>query len=95
MRAKRIVLLLIAASLVSVLIAVVSLLYREAIMYADFEADRFGFPYYWIEHVTDTYAGRTDFWNIAVWNFAVDFILFFAVGCVVLCLALVWKSKRG
>ena len=95
MGVKSIVFLLIVAALVSVLVVVGGLLYHQPLRYADYEADRLGFPYYWIEHVTATFAGRTDFWNIAVWNFAVDFILFFAVGCVAFCLALVWKSKRG
>ena len=95
MGAKSVLFLLIVAALVSVLVMVGGLLYQQPLRYADYEADRFGFPYYWIEHVTATFAGRTDFWNIAVWNFVVDFILFFAVGCVVFCLALVWKSKKG
>jgi hypothetical protein len=95
MRTKRIVLLLVAVAFVSVLITIGSLLYRQPLRYADYEADRFGFPYYWIEHLTSTFAGRTDFWNIEILNFAVDFILFFLVGCVALCLILVWKSKRG
>jgi hypothetical protein len=95
MRAKRIVLLLIAASLVSVVIAVVSLLYRQAIRYADFEADRFGFPYYWIEHVKETFAGRADYWRIETSNLSMNIVLFFLVSIAVLFLRLVWKSRKS
>ena len=95
MRVRTIVFLLIATALVSVLVVAVGLLHRQRLEYADYEADQFGFPYYWIEHVTATFAGRTDSWNMEVWNFAVDFILFLAVGCVALCLALALKSKRS
>lgn len=95
MRAKRIALLLIVAASVSVLITVGSLLYCQIIEYADFEADRFGFPYYWIEHVKATFAGRTDHWNIETSNLAVNIVLFFMVSFVVLSLTLVWKSKKS
>lgn len=93
MRAKRIVLLLIAAGLVSVVIAVGSLLYRQAIKYADFEADRFGFPYYWIEHVKVNFAGRADYWSIQTSNLAMNIVLFFLVSIAVLSLPLVWKER--
>jgi hypothetical protein len=97
MRAKRIVLLLIAAGLVSVFIAVGGLLYRQAIRYADFGADRFGFPYYWIEHVKETFAGRADYWSIETSNLAMNIVLFFLVSIAVLSLPLVWKerARRG
>lgn len=86
MKAKRIVILLIAAGLISVVIAVGSLLYRLAMNYADFEADRFGFPYYWIEHVKATFTGRADYWSIETSNLALNIALFFLVSIAVLFL---------
>ena len=95
MRAKHIPLLMIVAVLVSVLTTVGGLLYRQIIEYADFEADRFGFPFYWIEHVKATFAGRTDHWNIETSNLAVNIVLFFMVSFAILSLILVWKTKRS
>jgi hypothetical protein len=95
MRAKRIVFLLVVAAMVSVLITVGSLLHSQAVEYSDYRTDRFGFPYYWIEHVTMTFAGRTDYWNIATSNLAMNIVLFFIISFGALCLTLVWKSKRS
>jgi hypothetical protein len=95
MRAKRIAFLLIAAAFVSVLITVGSLLYRQVIEGSDYRADRFGFPYYWMEHVTVTFSGRTDYWNISIANLVMNVVLFFMVGIAALCLILILKSKRN
>jgi hypothetical protein len=95
MKGKPVVLLLISATLVSVVATVGGLLYRKTVRDADFEAERFGFPYYWREHVTATFGGRADIWNTETWNFATNFILFFAASCGALLLAFVWKSKRS
>jgi hypothetical protein len=95
MRAKHIALLLIVAALISVLITVGSLLYRQVIRYADFEADRFGFPYYWIEHVKETFSGRTDRWNVEPSNLAMNIALFFVVSFAVLSLSLAWKPRKS
>jgi hypothetical protein len=93
MRAKRIVLILIAASLISAVIAVGNLLYRQAIKYADSEADRFGFPYYWIVHVKATFAGPADYWNIETSNLAMNIVLFFLVSIAVLSARAFFHSK--
>jgi hypothetical protein len=95
MRVKQIVLLVIAASLVSVVITVGGLLYRQAIRYADFEADGFGFQWYWIEHVKATFAGRADYWSIKTSNLAANIVLFFLVSIAVLSLPLVWKPRKS
>lgn len=95
MRVKRVALLLIVAALVSVLIAVGGLLYRQAIRYADFEADRFGFPYYWIEHVKENFAGPTDYWNIETSNLAINIALFFVASFAVLSLSLARKPRKS
>jgi len=49
MRVKPVVLLIVVVVLASVLATFGGLLYRQTLRYIDFEADRFGFPYYWIE----------------------------------------------
>jgi hypothetical protein len=95
MRAKRIVFLLVAAAFVSVLITVGSLLYRQVIDGSDYRADRFGFPYYWIEHVTVTFSGRTDYWNISTANLAMNVVLLFTVSIAAMSLTLIFKSRRS
>jgi len=95
MKARRIVFLLVAAAFVSVLITVGSLLYSQAIRHEDYWADRFGFPYYWMEHVTVTFSGRTDYWNISTSNLAMNVVLFFTVSIVAMCLTLIFKSRRS
>ena len=95
MRAKHIVFLLVAAAFVSVFITVGSLLYRQVIEGSDYRADRFGFPYYWIEHVTVTFSGRTDYWNISTSNLAMNVVLLYTVSIAALCLTLIFKSKRS
>jgi len=95
MRMKRIVLPLVAAAFASVLITVGSLLYRQVIESSDYRADRFGFPYYWIEHVTVTFSGRTDYWNISTSNLAINVALLFTVSSVAMSLTLIFKSKRS
>jgi hypothetical protein len=93
MRAKRIVIFLIAAGLISVIIAVGSLLYRQATKYEDFEADRFGFPYYWIVHVKATFAGPADYWNIETSNLAMNIVLFFLASIAVLSARAFFTTK--
>jgi len=95
MRAKRIVFLLVGAAFISVLITVGSLLYRQVIEGSDYRADRFGFPYYWIEHVTVTFSGRTDYWNISTSNLAMNVVLLFTFSIAAMCLTLIFKSKRS
>ena len=95
MRAKRVASLLIAAAFVSALITVGCLLYRQVIEGTDYRADRFGFPYYWIEHVTVTFSGRTDHWNISTSNLVINVVLFFMVSIAALCLTLILKSNRS
>jgi hypothetical protein len=95
MRTKRIVFLVVAAAFVSVLITVGSLLYRQVIESSDYRADRFGFPHYWIEHVTVTFSGRTDYWNISTSNLVMNVVLFFTVSIAAMCLTLIFKSKRS
>jgi hypothetical protein len=95
MRARRIAFLLIAAALVGLLMTVGSLLCCQAIDYSDYRADRFGFPFYWIEHVTVTFSGRTDYWKISTSNLARNVVLIFAVSIAALCLTLIIKAKRS
>ena len=95
MRARRFAFLLIAATFASVLITVGSLLYRQVVEMSDYRAERFGFPYYWMEHVTVTFSGRTDYWNISTSNLIMNVVLFFMVDIATLCLILVLKSKRN
>jgi hypothetical protein len=95
MRAKRIAFLLIAATFASVFITVGCLLYRQVIESSDYRVERFGFPYYWMEHVTVTFSGRTDYWNISIANLVMNVVLFFMVGIAALCLILILKSKRN
>ena len=95
MRTKRIVFLLVAAAFVSVPITAGSLLYRQVIESSDYRVERFGFPYYWMEHVTVTFSGRTDYWTISTSNLVMNLVLFFMVGIAALCLILILKSKRN
>ncbi len=94
MRAKLAVLLFVVPALTSLLITVGSLLFLQTVDYADFGADRFGFPYYWVEHVYVTFAGPADNWNVLKENFVVNVALFYAASFAVLCLALVLKSRK-
>jgi hypothetical protein len=95
MRAKYIALLLIAAAIASVFMTVGSLLYRQVIRYEDEEVVRFGFPYYWVEHVQVTFVGRADCWNIETSNVAVNIALFFIVSLGMLSLPLVWNRRKA
>ena len=94
MNAKHAMLLLIFAALVSLIMTCGGLLVNESLRYADFETDRFGFPYYWIEHVLATFAGRADHWHIEIVNFGEDIALYFMVSLALLSLVLVFK-RRG
>jgi hypothetical protein len=94
MRTRHIVLLLTVAILASVLIAVVGLLYRQVTKYADFEAEKFGFPYYWVEHVKANFGGRTDYWNIEMPYLALNIAFFFVISLAALSLPLFWKPKK-
>jgi hypothetical protein len=95
MRAKRIASLLTGATFAGVFITVGCLLYRQVIEGSDYRAERFGFPYYWMEHVTVAFSGRTDYWNISIANLVMNVVLFFMVGIAALCLILILKSKRN
>jgi hypothetical protein len=77
MNAKRIILLLAFSILISLSLTIVGLLNYELIRYADFWADRFGFPYWWVEHVLETFAGPKDYWHLEVANLVKNIILYF------------------
>ena len=94
MKARRILLLILTAALVSGLITVASLLFCEVIDYADFRADRFGFPYYWIEHVLMNFAGPTNRWNINIENLSKNITTYFIACFAVLSLTLIRKPKK-
>jgi len=94
MKAKHIFLILFAAVLTSGLITVGSLLFRQIIDYEDFRADRFGFPYYWVEHVLMNFAGPTDKWNINIENLAKNFTIYFITCFAVFSLTFVRKLAR-
>jgi len=77
-------LLLLAISVLSTLILTAGgLTNREPIRHMDFVADRFGFPYWWVEHVSVTFAGVTDYWHFEITNLVKNIILFFLLtfGC--------------
>jgi hypothetical protein len=94
MRVKRIAFLLIAATFASVFVTVGCLLYRQVIERSDYRVERFGFPYYWMEHVTVTFSGQTDYWTISTSNLVMNVVLFLLVGIAALCLILVLNSKK-
>jgi len=72
------VLLLLALSLLSnMTLTVAGLLYIEAVNMVDFVASRYGFPFWWLTHVTVTFAGATDLWHYEVSNLLKDIGLFF------------------
>jgi len=85
--------MILAAALVSGLVTVSGLLFCEVVDYADFRADRFGVPYYWIEHVSMTFAGSTNRWNIIIENLAKNIAAYFVACFAVLSLILVRKPK--
>jgi hypothetical protein len=54
-----------------------SLVRSDAIRMADFSADRFGFPYWWVEHVSVTFAGPADYWSTEPASFARNLASYF------------------
>ena len=91
MKVKQVFLILFAIVLTSGLITVGSLLFRQIIDYEDFRADRFGFPYYWVEHVLMNFAGPSDQWNINIENLVKNFTIYFITCFAVLGLTFVRK----
>jgi len=91
MKTKQLFFILFAAALASGLITVGSLLFRQVIDYADFRADRFGFPYYWVEHVLMNFAGPADKWNINTENLAKNITIYFITCFTLLSLNFVKK----
>ena len=74
---KRVLLIFFLSLLSSVVLTVIGLLYIEHINMADFAATRYGFPYWWLMHITVTIAGSTDIWRSETLNLVKDIVLFF------------------
>ena len=74
---KHVLFLLILSILSSMILTGGSLLYTQTIEMIDFAATRYGFPYWWFEHVYVTFAGRTDIWRFETSNLVKDMVLFF------------------
>jgi len=53
------------------------LLYIEHVNMTDSVYTQYGFPYWWLIHVSVTFAGVTDIWHFETSNLVKDVVLFF------------------
>ena len=79
MRLKHVLLLLILSVLTSITLTALGLLYTEHVSITDSQYTKYGFPYWWIIHVTETIAGRTDIWQHETSNLLKNIALFFTL----------------
>ena len=79
MRLKHVLLLLILSILTSFALTALGLLYTEHVSITDSQYTKYGFPYWWIIHVTETFAGRTDIWQQDTSNLLKNIALFFTL----------------
>ena len=93
MFAKRVLALVVLAFLSGSILTTLGLLKFEAIRMADFSADRFGFPYWWVEHVTDTFAGPADYWHVEMPSLAENIALYFLLGLGFWFAIPVWRRR--
>jgi len=94
MIAKRLLLLLSFSILASGILTMAGLLNYELIRYADFWADRFGFPYWWVEHVLVTFAGPMDYWHLEIVNLVKDIALYFLLSFGLSFAILIFRQIR-
>jgi hypothetical protein len=58
--ARKALLILVLSVLTSLALTGVSLLYQESVQMTDYSAVRYGFPCYYLEHITMTFIGITN-----------------------------------
>jgi hypothetical protein len=70
------------------------LAYVQSTKVLDFEAARYGFPYWWIERVLVTFAGRTDFLHVETSGLIKNITIYFLASlCFWLALVLVRQRR--
>jgi hypothetical protein len=77
---KNVLILLVLSVSSSLILDAASLLFRETVQMADFSAVRYGFPYYYAEHVLVNFAGSTNRWVFLELNFILDTTMYFLLG---------------
>jgi hypothetical protein len=94
MTVRNVLFALVLSVLTSLALAAVSLLYQESVQMIDYSAVRYGFPCYYIEHVTVTFAGITNRWFFIGQNLALDIDLYFLIGLGLWSAILLISSNR-
>lgn len=79
MQLRHILLLLILSFPTSVALTALGLLHTEHVSITDSQYTKYGFPYWWIVHVTVTIAGPTDIWQHETSNLLRNIALFFTL----------------
>jgi hypothetical protein len=77
MMVRNVLLTLVLSVLTSLALTAASLLHQEGMQMIDYSAVRYGFPCYYLEHVTMTLVGITNRWFFIGQNLVLDIDLYF------------------
>ena len=91
---KRVLVLLILSISSSMILTAGSLLHKQTVEMQDFVVDRYGFPYWWFEHVYVTFEGKTHYSHIEMSNLAKDIVLYLLVSLGIWFIILLSKQRR-
>jgi hypothetical protein len=94
MIAKSVLLLLILSVCGGLILSAVSLLNKETVQMEDFAAVRYGFPYYYVEHMLVSFSGSVDRWAFSGVNFVVNVGLYFLLSVGVWSAILLLRNRR-
>jgi len=78
----------------SIALTIIGLLHVEHVNMIDSVDTKYGFPYWWLMHVSETIAGRTDIWRLETSNLVKDMMLFFLLSLGFLCVIVILLSKQ-
>jgi hypothetical protein len=94
MRLEHVLLILLLSALSSIALTALGLLYTEHVSMMDSVYTKYGFPYWWIVHVTVTFAGAANIWHYETPNLAKDVALFFLLSLGIGFLILFSKQRK-
>jgi len=90
---KHVLFLFVLSILSSPILTVAGLLYVEHVSMTDSVYTKYGFPYWWLIHVSETFGGVTDIWSFEASNFVKDMMLFFLLSLGFGILVLLSKQR--